>query len=264
MSQLDRQVFQRDPMRLRSISHWEEVNILDLKKSLKSIKLNESTISLIIGVLVIVVVGILVVRYFRNANEAESLPPITSEQEAEPGSTTTNEEGQKVYKVASGDSLWLIAQKIYGDGFKWTLIAQANNLTSPSGIEEGQELVLPETEETGKLAEATDDSSMENEAMSEDSEEVMAEEPQEEAMAEDNDQEVMADESTEETAMTDESEASNNEITGDSYTVVRGDNLWTICERAYGDGTKWVEVAKANELVNPDLIHAGNVFVLPR
>jgi nucleoid-associated protein YgaU len=40
--------------------------------------------------------------------------------------------------------------------------------------------------------------------------------------------------------------------------------LWTIAVRAYGDGYKWTEIAKANKLVNPNLIHPGNVFVLPR
>lgn len=57
---------------------------------------------------------------------------------------------------------------------------------------------------------------------------------------------------------------STNPIQGDNYTVVKGDDLWNIAVRAYGDGFKWVEVAKANNLVNPDLIHAGNVLKLPR
>lgn len=53
-------------------------------------------------------------------------------------------------------------------------------------------------------------------------------------------------------------------ITGDSYTVTPGDNLWEIAIRAYGDGYKWVEIANANSLANPDLIHAGNVLTIPR
>lgn len=53
-------------------------------------------------------------------------------------------------------------------------------------------------------------------------------------------------------------------IEGDSYTVVQDDNLWDIAVRAYGDGFKWVEIARSNNLANPDLIHAGNVLKLPR
>lgn len=53
-------------------------------------------------------------------------------------------------------------------------------------------------------------------------------------------------------------------ITGDKYTVVHGDYLWKIAIAAYGDGYAWVRIANANHLVHPDLIHAGNVLVLPR
>lgn len=53
-------------------------------------------------------------------------------------------------------------------------------------------------------------------------------------------------------------------IIGDTYAVVKGDNLWSIAVRAYGDGFKWPEIAKANNLVNPSLIHSGNVFKIPR
>jgi nucleoid-associated protein YgaU len=47
------------------------------------------------------------------------------------------------------------------------------------------------------------------------------------------------------------------------YTVVRGDSLWTIAEKSYGSGYKWTDIANANHLTNPDIIHAGNVLLLP-
>lgn len=53
-------------------------------------------------------------------------------------------------------------------------------------------------------------------------------------------------------------------ITGVSYKVVEGDNLWSIAVRSYGDGYKWTEIAKVNSLQNPNLIHPGNVLKLPR
>lgn len=54
--------------------------------------------------------------------------------------------------------------------------------------------------------------------------------------------------------------------TGKTATVIvaRGDSLWDIAVREYGDGYAWVKIAQANNLVNPDVIHAGNVFTLPR
>ena len=55
-----------------------------------------------------------------------------------------------------------------------------------------------------------------------------------------------------------------NSITGSRYTVQKDDYLWEIAVRAYGDGYKWVEIARANKLVNPNIIHPGNMLTLPR
>lgn len=53
-------------------------------------------------------------------------------------------------------------------------------------------------------------------------------------------------------------------ISGETYTVVKGDSLWDIAVRAYGDGFMWTEIAQINNLDNPNIIHAGNVLMLPR
>ena len=47
------------------------------------------------------------------------------------------------YMVAEGDHLWNIAVRAYGDGYKWTEIAQANNLAYPDYLAVDQELKLP-------------------------------------------------------------------------------------------------------------------------
>lgn len=47
------------------------------------------------------------------------------------------------------------------------------------------------------------------------------------------------------------------------YTVVKGDSLWTIAESAYGDGTRWSEISKANALRHPNLIQVGKELDLP-
>lgn len=64
--------------------------------------------------------------------------------------------------------------------------------------------------------------------------------------------------------LTSDEVAQANFIKGTSYTVAYGDYLWDIALRAYGDGFKWVEIAKANNLANPNLVHPGNVLKLPR
>ena len=56
----------------------------------------------------------------------------------------------KTYKVLSGDTLWKIADEIYGDGGKWNVIYEANKdkLSSPGSIIPGQKLVIPASVES--------------------------------------------------------------------------------------------------------------------
>ena len=180
---------------------------MDLKSTLKSIKLNESTISMALGALVILVVGVFVVNYFKDVGDT-TLPGVSVEIE---------EESADTYTVARGENLWLIAARYYGDGNRWVEIAKANNFKDAGKIEVGQRIKLPDLPKTDTV-------------------QVTAETPQNIPLA----------------------------ISGATYEVVRGDNLWTIAVRAYGDGFRWVEIARENNLVNPNLIHAGNILILPR
>ena len=51
--------------------------------------------------------------------------------------------------------------------------------------------------------------------------------------------------------------------TAGSYTVVKGDSLWAICKKFYGDGTLAYKLATANGIANPNLIYPGQVLTLP-
>lgn len=53
-------------------------------------------------------------------------------------------------------------------------------------------------------------------------------------------------------------------ISGTTYTVQKGDHLWGIAVRAYGDGFKWAELARINNITTPSIIHAGLVLKVPR
>lgn len=48
-----------------------------------------------------------------------------------------------------------------------------------------------------------------------------------------------------------------------TYTVEGGDSLWAIAERFYGDGNRYGDIASANGISNPDLIHPGQVLTIP-
>ena len=45
-----------------------------------------------------------------------------------------------------------------------------------------------------------------------------------------------------------------------TYTVKHGDTLWAICKKNLGDGEKYKEVAKKNNISNPNVIKPGQVI----
>ena len=59
------------------------------------------------------------------------------------------------------------------------------------------------------------------------------------------------------------SEASGLPQASGSYTVVKGDSLWAICKKFYGDSSLAYKLATANSIKNPDLIYPGQVLTLP-
>lgn len=61
-------------------------------------------------------------------------------------------------------------------------------------------------------------------------------------------------------------EALDLEGGADSYTVVRGDTLWKIAEKVYGDGDRYPEIIRANESLrrNPNRLVPGQSLVIPR
>lgn len=182
------------------------------KKKQTILSVNESLISLIFGVLVVLIVGLLAFNYFRNHRpETKPVLPQNSIEEETGGQltdATSTVALPTTHIVKAGESLWTIAENYYSSGFNYVDIAKENNLSNPSAIEVGQKLTIPNVPSynPNKLA----------------------------------------------------------SISASSYTVVKGDSLWTIALRAYGDPYRWVEIAKVNKLAHPSSIHAGNVLVIPR
>lgn len=181
----------------------------NLKKILKTIKLNESSISFVLGLIVVLIVGSLIVNYLRS--DGGTIP-----EELLSG-VNSIESVNKVHKVEKGENLWSIATNYYGDGFKWVDIATENKLENASNIEVGQELIIPNVEDMKVTVSKNDDEL-----------------------------------------------TTENSITSDSYQVQKGDSLWSIAVRSYGDGYAWTKIAKANNVLNPNVIHTGNVLLLPR
>jgi len=193
----------------------------------------ESIISMLLGVAVIIIVGVLLFNYFRGLaknlktqNQSEENKTENVELE-ETGTTKKQPTAASEFKppqdlpakyvVKKGDSLWKISEKFYGIGFNFIDIAKENKIENTNLLFADKEITIP------KVNPKT----------------VVKIEPAK--------------------AVT-----SSQAITGDKYTIQKGDSLWNISVRAYQDGFKWVLIAKTNNLVNPNLIHSDNVLTIPR
>ena len=53
---------------------------------------------------------------------------------------------------------------------------------------------------------------------------------------------------------------------GTTYTVKKGDNLWTLAKKFYGSGADYTKIYEANKDTigkNPNLIYPGQTFTIP-
>lgn len=197
-----------------------------LQKLQSELQFSQSYISLVLGLLIVLVAGILVFNYFNK--DKGSLGPAQQTGEQQPQSDVAKENLPGQYTVKAGDTLFTIASKYYNDGYQYLRIAQENKLVSADSIEVGQVLTIPKTEEV-KIADTE--------------------------MASDNNQGIGGEIN---------STIWGPAITGDTYTVVADDWLSKIAGRAYGDVMAFDKIAKANNIANPDLIEPGTVLKIPR
>lgn len=59
-----------------------------------------------------------------------------------------------------------------------------------------------------------------------------------------------------------EQNRASNKSTASTHTVKSGETLWAICQKELGDGSKYAEIAKLNNISNPNLIKVGQVIRL--
>ncbi len=205
-------------------------NNFDIKQLLDN---SGSYKNLLYGAVTVVILAVIVFLGIRTLSQNQG--------DINDDAVTIEEEGTTNYEVVEGDTLWSISEKVYGTGFNWQLIADSNDLEDPNNLEAGTTLTIPSLSPTETQEEDPEETQETEETQEEDVEPTQAVETEEESV-----------------------EPQQAQSNATEYTVVRGDSLWSIAEAQYNDGYKWVEIARANELVNPNIIHAGNSLVLPR
>jgi nucleoid-associated protein YgaU len=211
-------------------SKSNDIGSFDLQKLMQS---SDSYKSLIYGIVTVVVLFVVIALGIRtlqqNKAQIDDEALMTQNNQAK----TTASDDKNSYTVVEGDTLWGIAEKSYNDGFKWNEIAKANNIQDTTSLEKGMKLTIPKIpSSSNEVAQTTP---------------------------------TVPTEMSQHAEMQDQAMTSGmSKIDGQNYTVVHGDNLWDIAVRAYGDGYRWVDVAKANNLSNPGLIFSGNILTLPR
>lgn len=184
-------------------------------------KLSESYVSMALGAVVVLVIGVLIFNYFSKINKSKTSEQAKTQEttQVSPSPTATaapkivaakpvslsQTSSEQTYTVVRGDNLWKISVKFYGTGYSWKLIATANNLVNPRVIHAGNVLKIPNASVSTLPA-----------------------------------------------------------ITSGTYTVVRGDTLWSIAVRSYGDGFAWNKISAANNNLNPRSLKVGMTLNIPR
>jgi nucleoid-associated protein YgaU len=166
-------------------------------------------------------------------NTPTPLPTVmpTQQPTAAPPATITPVHGQQTYTVQAGDDLWHIAEKFYHSGYNYLDIARANKLENPGLLYSGMKLTIPGNQQITPQPQTITPTATPTPLVTPSQQETVTHE---------------------------------TPITANTYVVQKGDDLWNIALRAYNDGYRWTDIAKANNLANPGLIFSGDVLKIPR
>ena len=204
-----------------------------IKNILKFFKMNENSISTLMGGVVVLVIAGMVFNYFRTTNLKTWQGLLLNQNEAATSTkdnVNKNDKGLTTYKVKKGDDLWHISENFYKSGYNYVDIMKTNKIAANGVIVEGQELVIPDVP----------------------AKKLTVVEKKEETK-------------TATTSVTEPKTEVKTSIETGEYTTKHGDTYWNIAVRAYGDGYAWTKIYEANKKIfgNPNVIHADVKITIP-
>jgi nucleoid-associated protein YgaU len=153
------------------------------------------------------------------------------EQTTAPAGMQKEVRNYTTYIVKAGDNLCKIAEQAYKSGYNFVDVVRFNNIQNPGHIEVGQTILLPTVTPMPPTT------------------------PKEIVTTKGGQIEV---------GQTSSTMTSHVTFTGTSYTVQKGDTLWSISEKAYGDGFAWHMIERANSITNPTSLEIGTKLKIPR
>ncbi|MBI2594602.1 LysM peptidoglycan-binding domain-containing protein [Candidatus Curtissbacteria bacterium] len=131
----------KKPAKNKTITVEKEAIEKTKKENLfEQLKLGESYVSLILGAIVVLVLSI-VFFVFVKENNSNKNTSVSNVQGTIPSEITPT---QKKYVLQEDETLWDVAVKFYGDGFRWPDIVEANKLENPDFVPPGTRLIIPD------------------------------------------------------------------------------------------------------------------------
>jgi len=172
-----------------------------LEELKERLNLKENYVSMGLGLLVVILIGTAIFNSVTGRNGEVGDSDKTANETDNVQLTNLPEK----YTLLEGEDLWSASEKLYGSGYNWVDLVEANKIADPDKVEAGMELVVPKVtpRPTPEGAEVQ------------------------------------------------------------VYTVRPGETLFTIAQKFYGNGYKWVTIAKANSLRNSNYIEVGQQLVVP-
>lgn len=155
-----------------------------------------------------------------------------------------NIENLKTHAVASGESLYLIAAKYYGNGNMWKELAKFNGMDNSGAVRVGMKIKVPSKE--ALLGRTVVNNSP---ASNDPGLKIIKPAPPVP--------------STKTTSPSKPATSKPGKIELASYTVKRGDTLGDISKRTLGTSKRWEEILELNKLEDEDDLKPGAVLKLP-
>jgi nucleoid-associated protein YgaU len=203
-----------------------------LKKLLKTLKFNESAISTLFGALVVIIIGVMIFNYFKSFNKGKVSEIAPVEVTQTPGTSAPVIVEEDGIKVPQGLP---VSYKVVRNDNLWK-IAEKYYGSGYNWVDIAKEnnLKNPSQLEIGmelKIPKAeVKEVNLANKGI------------------------ISA-------------PGANKTLDSETYLTVKGDHLWSIAVRAYGDGYAWTKIYQSNKTLigkNPGKLAVGIVLKLPR